>query len=93
MVIRQVAQSFWIEGLHAFSCISPSNVRNVLYAPHPSHLNTLVGMEAGSLAREEGKSARFMVMGLRFRQWGRARGWREAGAARRGELGAGMGAC
>jgi hypothetical protein len=30
---------------------------------------------------------------LRFRQWGRARGWREAGAARRGELGAGMGAC
>jgi hypothetical protein len=60
VVIRQVAQCFWMKGLHAFSCISPSCVRNVLCAPHPSHLNTLVGMEAASLAREEGQPTRFI---------------------------------
>jgi hypothetical protein len=64
VVIRQVAQCFWMEGLHSFSCVSPSCVRNVLCAPHPSHLNTLLGMVAASLAREEGKSARF----ISFRQ-------------------------
>ncbi len=84
VVIRQVAQCFWMEGLHAFSCISPSYVRNVLCAPHPSHLNTLVGMEATSLAREESKSARFVS----FRQacvnqdlrqiWGMADWFRES---------------
>jgi hypothetical protein len=60
VVIRQVAQCFWMGGLPAFSCISPSCVRNVWCAPHPSHLKTLLGMEATSLAREEGKSARFV---------------------------------
>ena len=58
VMIRHVAQCFWREGLHVFSRISPSCVKNVWCAPHPSHLNTLLGMEETSVAREERESAR-----------------------------------